>query len=346
MSGNRPSLKDALVAGLTAPITDVERAAARTPPYPIPAAVVPLRDRVLEELVSRLPSAGDGPPTVTRVLSWPRDYRIEVELLGRSQGLFDFADATCALIAVDALTSDEVDTIAPFLPESCGFRRQLVLNRISAGDLAGARALAARIDDGYGWRAYRDISFALADRGDVEGFFAEWKRYAAGHDRAGMAVLKEHLVAGVARHQDWNAAVAVATDKRIGPTFVGHAFTGYVEAADVDGLWRVLAGPAKGLLSELGESALLAASIRKATPHNPERNHPQLDAVVDRLIAIDPTADKAVMRGRDSELFDLWSAIGEQSTLDRVRKAVRTPAYKRELTILPREIRTNHDRRG
>ncbi|MFD6391697.1 hypothetical protein [Nocardia sp. NPDC060259] len=338
MSGNLPSLKDKLVDGLTAPITDVEREAAHTPPYPIPAAVVPIRDRVLEELVSRLPSTGDGPPTVTRVLSWPRNYRIEVQMLGRSHGLFDFADATCALIAVDALTSDEVDSIAPLLPESCGFRRQLVLNRIAAGDLAGARALATRIDDGYGWRAYRDIGFALADRGDVKGFFADWKRYAAGQDRAGMAVLKKHLVEGVARHQDWNAAVTVAADKRIGPTFVGHAFTGFVDAADVDGVWGVLTDAAKGLLSELDELALLAATIGKATPHNPERNHPLLDTVVDRLIAIDPTADKALMRGRDSELFGLWSAIGEQSTLDRVRKAVRTPGYKRELTTLPRDM--------
>ncbi|MCA2210910.1 hypothetical protein [Nocardia rosealba] len=338
MSGNLPSLKDTLVAGLTLPISDVEREAARTPPYSIPAAVVPIRDRVLEELVSRLPSAGDEPPTVTRVLSRPRDYRFEVQMLACSQRLFEFADATCALIAVDALTSDEVDSIAPLLPESCGFRRQQVLNRIAAGDLAGARALATRIDDGYAWRAYRDIGFALADRGDVKGFFADWKRYAAGQDRAGMALLKEHLIAGVARHQDWNAAVTVAANKRIGPSFVCHAFTGFVDAADVDGLWEVLTGAAQGLLPELGELALLAATIRQATPHNPERNHPLLDTVVDRLIAIDPTADKAVMRGRDSELFALWPAIGEQSTLDRVRKAVRTPGYKRELTTLPREM--------
>ncbi|WP_220138933.1 hypothetical protein [Nocardia sp. GTS18] len=228
--------------------------------------------------------------------------------------------------------------MAPLLPESCGFRRQQVLNRIAAGDLAGARALATRIDDGYAWRAYRDIGFALADRGDVKGFFADWKRYAAGQDRAGMALLKEHLIAGVARHQDWNAAVTVAANKRIGPSFVCHAFTGFVDAADVDGLWEVLTGAAQGLLPELDELALLAATIRQATPNNPERNHPLLDTVVDRLIAIDPTADKAVMRGRDSELFALWPAIGEQTTLDRVRKAVRTPGYKRELTTLPREM--------
>ncbi|MEV0437136.1 hypothetical protein [Nocardia sp. NPDC050413] len=80
--------------------------------------------------------------------------------------------------------------------------------------------------------------------------------------------------------------------------------SGFLDAADVIGLWEVLNGAAEGLLRELDEPALLAATIREATPHNPERNHPLLDTVVDRLIAIDPTA-KTIMRGRDSELFGL-----------------------------------------
>jgi len=44
------------------------------------------------------------------------------------------------------------------------------------------------------------------------------------------------------------------------------------------------------------------------------------------------------MRWRDGELFGLWPAFGEQATLDRVRAAVRTPQYRRELKVLARDL--------
>lgn len=75
-----------------------------------------------------------------------------------------------------------------------------------------------------------------------------------------------------------------------------------------------------------------------ATGKDPERNHPALDGIVDRIIAVDPGTDRATMRARDGLLFHLWPAMGEQATLDRVRKAVRTPTIRRELTTLPRNL--------
>jgi hypothetical protein len=68
----------------------------------------------------------------------------------------------------------------------------------------------------------------------------------------------------------------------------------------------------------------------------PARNHPYLNDLVDRIIAVDPSTDRAAMRTRDWLLFSLWPAMGEKATLDRVRKAIRTPQYKRELKLLPR----------
>ncbi|MFE3190849.1 hypothetical protein ACFXHA_17695 [Nocardia sp. NPDC059240] len=153
-----------------------------------------------------------------------------------------------------------------------------------------------------------------------------------------MTRLKEQLVAGVARRHGRQAAQQVTADKRIGPGFVIETFSGFIDAADVEGLQRVLSGAAAGILPELDELTVLSATLRAATPRNPEYDHPLLDTVVDRLIAIDPTTDRATMRRRDGELFALWPAIGEQKTLDRIRKAVRTPAYRRDLTVLPRDL--------
>ncbi|MBF6100929.1 hypothetical protein IU510_23055 [Nocardia cyriacigeorgica] len=156
MTDGRVSLVDLLIAGLTAPKA---------------AADESLRQRILRELEDRLPAEGDGAPTVTRALGPIESYRDTVRALGRApSGRFEYADAICALIAVGAVPADEADDLAPFLPAWSGFRRQLVLNRIAAGDLDGARSLAAGLDDEHRWRAYRDIGAELAARGDAPGF--------------------------------------------------------------------------------------------------------------------------------------------------------------------------------
>ncbi|RZS43575.1 hypothetical protein EV193_102555 [Herbihabitans rhizosphaerae] len=313
------SLAEVIVKGLTAPVTETER------------------DRLLRELESRLPTDGDGPLTVTRIHGTPVAYRGVVRSLGKPDR-FDFGDATCALLAVGALDDTDVDALIEHVPSYCGVRRQQVLNRLAAGDLAGARAAADLIADGRSWVGYRDIGTVLAERGDVDEFFGDWKRYVAGKDRDGMVVLKKKLITAVARDEGWQAALAVTKDKRVGSAFAKFAFAGFPAVGDVAGLRRVFAGDATGVLSEIDQLSMLAQTVRAASGHNPDRDHPLLDEIVNRIIAVDPTTDKATMRWRDAELFALWPAFGERSTLDRVRAAIRTPRYRRELTKLPREF--------
>lgn len=329
------SVADVLIAGLTAPVSDAESEAARRPPYLTPPSQAPLRGRLLRELTARLPDEGDGPPVITRILAGPRPYRSKVSLLAQSAG-FDFSDAACALLAAGALDDADVSAVVGFLPSCSGFRRQLVLNRIAVGDLEGARAEADRVGE-YRWTGYRDIAAVLADGGDVPGFLADWKRYSAGRSRDWMQDLKRRLVIGVAKNEGWRAALAVIGDKRIGATFARYAFSALPEG-DVEGLQRLLEGKAAGVLSEKDELGLLVQAVCAATGKAPERDHPLLGAIVDRIIAVDPTTDKATMRWRDGKLVALWPAFGEQATLERVRSAVRTPVWKRELTELAREV--------
>ncbi|MFE3190848.1 hypothetical protein ACFXHA_17690 [Nocardia sp. NPDC059240] len=170
MAPGHQSLKDVLIAGLTATITDAEQWAASNPPYPTPTVMIPLREQILRELDARLPENSEGPPSVMTVLGPVQSYRSQVKLMHLSHGVFGFGEATCALIAVGALTTEQIEEIAPFLPQHIGFRRQLVLNQIADGDLEAARTLAGRIDDGYGWRSFRDIGIELARRGDARSF--------------------------------------------------------------------------------------------------------------------------------------------------------------------------------
>lgn len=293
-------MRDLLIEGLKAPATEEGR------------------DSVLRLLETHLA----GPPTVTRVKGTPIPYPSAVAALGRR---FDFADAACVLLAAGELDDADVEALAEFLPSYCGIRRQQVLNRLAVGDLAGARAAATDS------MAFRDIGAWLADRGDAAEFFGDWKRYEAGRDRHGMADLRRRLVAGVAANAGWRAALAVTGDKRIGPAFARYAFS---FVTDLD----ELRGAVAGVLSELDELSVLAGAVRQASGHNPVRDHPLLGEIVDRIIAVDPTTDKATMRWRDGELFGLWPAYGDQATLDRVRAAVRTPRYRRELTVLARDL--------
>jgi hypothetical protein len=327
------TLVDVLIEGLTAPVTDEEHRASTSPPYSTPAALVAPREMVLRELQAHLPADGDGPMTVTRVLGPAQPYRVEVNLL-RQRGVFRFADAVCALLAIGALTDDDVETLLPCLPASCGIGRQQVLNRLAGGDVAGARVAADRIRGDTGWKGHRDVAAVLADRGDAAGFFAGWRSYAATKDRHDMTGLKRRLVEGVARVAGWEAALALTADKRLGPAFAVHAFTAF--GGDVDELRQVLAGT--GVLSELDQLTLLAEAVRVASGKDPTRNHPHLDELVDRIIAFDASTDRATMRTRDWLLFSLWPAMGEKATLDRVCKAIRTPQYKRELKLLPRDL--------
>ncbi|OLF16275.1 hypothetical protein BU204_17955 [Actinophytocola xanthii] len=273
---------------------------------------------------------------MTRIKGRTLPYRAVVSGLGRP-GRFTFGDAACALLAVGALGDPDVERLVRFLPAHTGVRRQQVLNRLAVGDLTGAGAAADRIADGLSWLGHRDVGAVLAARGDAEGFFAGWRRYAASQDRQGMAELKQHLVAGVAHRDGWRAALAVTRDRRIGPALARFAFQPFL-AGDVEGLRHLLAGDAAGILTETDELSLLAGAVRAASGHNPEHDHPLLGEIVDRIIAVDPTTDKATMRWRDGALFGLWPAYGDQATLDRVRAAVRTPRYRRELTTLAREV--------
>jgi|SRR5215217_7006729 len=331
------SLSEVLIAGLTMHITEDEKEAASRPPYPTPVNQLPLRDVVLHELHTRLPPQGDGPLVMCRILGYLQPYRVEVDLLSDERGCFSFSDAACALLAIGSLTENDVEELLPHLPSYSGFQRQLIRNYLAADNFDRALVEADRIPDDQSWTGYREIAAKLAKRADTQGFFALWKHYAAGKDRDWMEDLKASLVRNVARQQGWKAAITLTSHKRLGAKFVGDAFAGLPEMTDVDQLYRLFNDEAAGILSETMELSLLASAVRASTPTNPDQNHPLLDHIVDRIMAVDSN-DKAITYWRDDELFYLWPAYGEKATLDRVRKSVRSRNYKRELTALPRDI--------
>jgi hypothetical protein len=84
-------------------------------------------------------------------------------------------------------------------------------------------------------------------------------------------------------------------------------------------------------LSEFAKIQLLLDALCAKTPCPPQADPTELDEIIARIIAIDPTVSKQQSRSRDFLLLECWPLIGEEATLKRVRAAVRAPIYKREL---------------
>jgi hypothetical protein len=329
-------IAEVILAGLEAPMTSEERDAWRTPPYRLPPSLVPLQQWLLTELGAHLPGDGDAgaahQDVTTRVRSSPIELRSLARRLWRAES-FDVADTACALLAAGVLHASAAERIAGRLPPYSGFRRQLVRNSLATGDLVSAGEHAAAMGPN-AWVGYREIGAAHAAAGDAVAFFAGWKRYNAREARNHLAELKRTLVSAVAHRQGWPAALAVTNDRRIGPEFALYAFDA---EADVDALLALFSGDAADVLTPTDELVVLARAVRAATPRNPEHDHPRLAEILDRILAVPPST-KDTTRWRDGQLFRLWPAIGEQSTLDRVRKAVRAPSIKRELQVLARDL--------
>jgi hypothetical protein len=319
--------------------TDEERETSRRPPYPIAVALRPHRDRIMRELRSHVTTDGDTPWVVTRILV--HQIRLDpryVEQIGR--GFFEFSDAACALVACGALSIDEAREIIASNStfDGRGLRRQIAMTLRDRDSLEEARAEADRIGE-YSWSAHRDIAWKLAVEGNHEAFFEHWRSYAAGKERHTMARLKWTLVWGVAEKRGWQAAVDFAVaEKRLGAGFRGVGISQAAETMSPDQLIEFFAHEAREVITEQGELNLLVAALLRAAPRNPTSEHPLLRQIIDRIIAIDPLIDKATMRSRDTLLSRLWPAMADVETLKRVRKGIRTPVLKRELTMLPRDV--------
>ena len=323
-----------LLEALRYPWTDGERAAASSPPYPQPAALAPHRQRVLAELDALLPADGDGPVVATRALSETNSLRTELERMHRAP--FKFEDAACVLLIAGAISIGEAEQIIPELTPvfAAGLRRAIVLRLLAEGDVQGATRAAAECGD-RAYCAHRDIGAYFARRGEHEEFLSRMKSFGPGKDKVQLSSLKRDLVSGIAEREGWRAGVAVADDKRLTGEFRGSAFFPIARSGDVEGLMAIFTDN-PDLLPELSQLGLLTTAMRAATPVPPTADHPLLAEIVDRIIAIDPKADKSTMQSRDGMLSSLWTSIGEQQTLDRVRAAIRTPLLKRGLKQLYR----------
>jgi hypothetical protein len=337
MGAEQGSLVDVVTAALRYRYSEAEDHASRTPPYPVPEPLRGARDRIAAELNSR-PETHDN-LAAARIGVEATPVRMLVSALSRDRDI-NWSDAVCALIATGALRDADLDAIEPELDDRWRpfVMRQRALTRVVNGDVEGAVEIAERMPADSRYRVYRDIGWAAARAGDVELFRRFAKHYEPAKERNGMTSLRAELVSGVAAEHGLDAAVEVARDPSIGTGYLGHTASRIARSGDIAALDAALAGPLAGLIDERARLSLLIEAVAADSPERPQHDHPRLGELLDAIIAIDPSESKDVMRAREAMLFHSWPAIGDEATLKRVRAALRTPNYKRELSRLARDI--------
>ena len=242
----------------------------------------------------------------------------------------DADDVACVLLAGHTLTPADLAPLLPALSwaDAGRLHRQSARAWAEAGDLDRAAVEAEAMGDhDLSHIGYREIGDVFAVRGDAAGFFRHWKTYAASKDRRDMTRRKERLVAAVARHRGWQAALKVCTDKRIGSDFHMKAL-GELGVADLE---EALASLPPGTVSQSDRLFLLVDAVVSESPDAPEADHPRLPSLLDEIIALDPTSSRDTMRERNWLLQRLWPAYGDQASIDRAYKAARGPSAKGEL---------------
>ncbi|MCH1882532.1 DUF6357 family protein [Agrococcus sp. ARC_14] len=317
------------VRALTFPWSEADLRAVASPPYPLPADLRPLIDR----LMAALPEAGPvAAPIGPYVPSSTRHGRRTMAHTGLPRVLLDLV--TRGILTRDdgerlieaAARMDRAPTDRDLVVRA--LRLRLVEASLLADDVVAAERVAAQIPDPWPHLGWREIARYHAARGGATAFLRGWSHYDAGRDRAEMQRLKRSLVSAIAMREGWEAALETCRDARIGDAFRLHAFA--PPAYGYDDLVTLFGGEAAGALAEVDElHCLVAAAVAESRPR-PLADHRGVEALLARVAALDADESREAMRARDHLLSTLRMAVGSEDTLARLRAQIRTPRLRSE----------------
>lgn len=322
-------LVDIAIRALLFPWSEDERRMLRSPPYPLPAQLRGLVDR----LEAALPIVDPTPQTIgsyvpsstfhgRRVMARAGLPRVVLDLVTHRTLTRDDGERLIEAAARMDLSATDRDLVVRSL------RLRLVEASLMADDVVTAQAIAAAISGTTAHLGWREIAAYHAARGDAAAFLRGWSHYDAGRDRAQLQRLKTRLVRAVAGREGWQAGLEVVRDSRIGDAFRVHAFE--PPAYGYDDLLTLFGGDAAGVLAEADElHCLVAAAVAESRPR-PLADHHGVDQLLARVAAIDADANRESMRVRDRLLSTLRMAIGSDETLARLRAQIRTPRLRAE----------------
>ncbi|SFP22960.1 hypothetical protein SAMN05443579_109309 [Variovorax sp. PDC80] len=330
--------------------SEEELALATRPPYPTPAALIPFQDAARTALRARL-MQGPDPFCSTRLYESARRFSNSAPSVISDRLGFDVSDAVCMLLAGGLIPVATAERAARASASHLtpGFLQRAIVYRLLADeDLSAASQAATSPNLGTEpWVGWRAIGEHHAARADAPAFLALWPKYESRQQRNWMDDMRRQLVKAVSRVHGWRDALALTRDKRIGTKahVNGMAFIALQSLAtktavsELDTL--LTTEPELASLDTLDAMArlhLLVDAMRASAPRAPAEDPPYLDAVLSRIIDIDPKISKEQSRRRDWLLMECWPLIGHPATLKRVRAAIRAPSYKRELSALAKDI--------
>lgn len=345
-------LDDLAISAIAYSPSEEEMEAASRPPYPTPPSLVPFQEAAQAALDAR---SADGPDPfcTTRLYESAARFSVRAPYDADSRLGLNVSDTVCILLAgglISVATAQRVIS-ASASDLARGFLQRAIVYRLLAdGDLPAAMEAAASANfDQEQWVGWRAIGEYHAARADAAAFFSLWPKYESRRERDWMDNMRRQLVGAVSRTHGWRDGLALTCEKRIGAK--GHihgmayvALRPLANQATVAELDHLLTTAPElvqlAALNDLARLQLLVDAMRASTPQAPEEDSPALDAVLSRIIAVDPTASKQQSQHRDWLLMDCWPLIGNAATLKRVRGAIRAPLYKRALSMLAKSAAT------
>lgn len=329
--------------------SDEEIEAASRPPYPTPTSVVPFQEAAIAALQTRIGCDPD-PLCTTRLYEPAGRFSVRAPHDADSRLGFNVSDAICILLAgglISVATAQRVVCASASEQARSFLQRAIVYRLLADGDLLGAMEAAASPNfDQEQWVGWRAIGEYHAARADAPAFFSLWPKYESRQQRNWVENMRRQLVDAVSCTYGWRDALTLTRDKRIGVKGNIHgmayvALRPLAKQATVPELDHLLATSPElvqlDALSDLARLQLLVDAMRASTPRAPADDPPDLDAVLSRIIAVDPTSSKQQSQHRDWLLMDCWPLVGNAATLKRVRGAIRAPSYKRELSMLAKD---------
>lgn len=319
-----PDIHSVLVDALAYEWTPDEVDASRNPPYVNPASIHSHVAAILAEIEAHLPPEGDGQLVVLRALSTAQFYRFAARDVAR--GRIELLDAACLLLSARAISIAEAEAISQTQEPgaAAGLRRQIVVSHLDNGDVEAAIAATQACGE-HASEAMRDIGRWYARRGDSKGYLRLVSGYGGGKNRDGLNDMRATLVRKVSLAQGWEAALSLTDDKRIGSAHRVSALLPLTRDGKLDEL-RALLADRPELLDQLDQLYVCSSAILAIQG---EGEHPALAAHIDRIAAIDASADKNTMRRRDQLLNMMLPGVRTDESFARLHAALRTPLLKR-----------------
>lgn len=340
---NNNDLTQLALAAISRAPTAQEQQAWDNSPNTVPDYYKAFDQQSQQVLANYVQQGGSNSLCSTRLYESANEFNNAVRYIENFSEYLEISDRFCLLLAAGLIPISAVEQAITNNAHSLSPRfinRALIYRLLAENNLEAAmQACANPVMQDEAWVGWRAIGRFHAAQADTKAFFELWANYQARQKQDWMHSIRRTLLRATCHQLGWRRAVKLTGHKQmtakcheLGALYV--ALTPIAETGDINQLRQILEQPELVNLSQIARLQLILTALHADSEVPLETDHPDLDAVLTAIIAIDPTISKQQSRQRDHLLIYCWYLMGEERTLKRIRSAIRAPLYRSELKCL------------